>query len=54
MLSLVELTNATMYSFNSTDSSFLDLLNMSSHAYNFEIPFKGFKSPVVANLVAVT
>ena len=54
MLSLVALTNAATCSFDSTDSYFLDLLNISSHTYDFEIPLKGFKSLVVANLVAAT
>ena len=54
MLPLVELTNKTMCNSDSTDSSLLDLLNMSSHAYDFEIPFKGFRSSVVIDLVATT
>ena len=36
------------------DSSILDLLNTSSHAYDFEIPLKGFRSPSVFDLVATT
>ena len=35
----------------STDSSLLDLLHTSSHAYDFEISLKGFRSPLV-DLVA--
>ena len=54
MLPPVELTNMTMCSSDSTDSSLLDLLNVSSHAYDFEIPLKGFKSPVVVDLIAAT
>jgi len=41
MLPFVELTNTTMCSSDSTDSSLLDLQNTSSHAYGFEIPLKG-------------
>ena len=33
--------------FESTDSSLLDLQHTSSHAYDFEIPLKGFRSPLV-------
>ena len=54
MLPLVELTNMTMCSFDSMDSSLLDLLNTSSHAYDLEIPLKAFKSPVVVDLVVAT
>ena len=54
MLPLVELTNMTTCNFNSTDSSLLDLLYASSHAYDFEIPLKGFRSPVIVDLVATT
>ena len=54
MLPLVELTNTTTCNSDSTDSSLLDLLNTSSHAYDFEIPLKGFKSPIVVDLVAAT
>jgi len=36
------------------DSSILDLLNTSSHAYEFEIPLKGFRSPSIVDLVAAT
>ena len=35
----------------STDSSLLDLQHTSSHAYDFEIPLKDFRSPLV-DLVA--
>ena len=44
----------TMCSSNSTDSSILDLLNTNSHAYDFKISLKGFRSPLVANVVAAT
>ena len=54
MLPPVELTNMATYNSNSMDSSLLDLLNTSSHAYDFEIPLKGFKSPIVVDLVAAT
>ena len=54
MLPLVELINTTMCSSDSTDSSFLDFLNASSHAYDFKIPLKGFKPPVIVDLVAAT
>lgn len=50
----VELTNMTTCSSNSTDFSLLDLLNTSSHAYDFEIPLKGLKSPIVVDLVTAT
>ena len=54
MLPLVELINTTMCSSDSTDSSFLDLLNASPHAYDFKISLKGFKPPIVVDLVAAT
>ena len=54
MLPPVELTNTTTCSSDSTDSSLLDLMNASSHAYDFEIPLKGYKSPVVVDLVVAT
>ena len=54
MLPPVELTNTTTCSSDSTDFSLLDLLNTSSHAYDFEITLKGFKSPIVVDLVAAT
>ena len=54
MLPLVELTNTTTCNFDSTDSSLLDLLNTSSHTYDFEIPLKGFRSTVNVDLVAAT
>ena len=54
MLSLVELTNTITCSSNSTESSLLDLHNTISHAYNFEISLKGFRSPIIVDLVATT
>ena len=54
MLPLVELTNRTTCNSDSTDSSLLDLLNISSHAYDFKIPFKGFRSSAVVDLVTAT
>ena len=54
MLPPIELTNTTTYNSDSTDFSLLDLLNTSSHAYDFEIPLKGFRSPIVVDLVATT
>ena len=33
--------------FKSTNSSLLDLQHTSSHAYDLEIPLKGFRSPLV-------
>ena len=44
----------TMCSSNSTDSSIMDLLNTNSRAYDFKILLKGFRSPLVANVVAAT
>ena len=35
-------------------SSLLDLQHTSSHAYDFEIPLKSFKSPLVVDLVTTT
>ena len=52
MLHLVELTNTTTCSFDSTNSSLLDLQNTSSHTYDFEIPLNGFGSLVVDLVVA--
>ena len=54
MLPSVELTNTTMCSSDFMDSSLLDLLNISSHAYDFEIPLKGFRSPIIVDLVIAT
>ena len=54
MLPPIELTNTTTCIFDSTDFSLLDLLNKSSHTYDFEIPLKGFRSPIVVDLVATT
>ena len=53
MLHLVELTNTITCSFNSTNSSLLDLQNTSSHSYDFQIPLNGFRLLVV-DLVVVT
>ena len=36
------------------NSSLLDLQHTSSHAYDFEIPLKSFKSPLVVDLVTAT
>ena len=54
MLPPVELTNTATYNSNSIDSSLLDLLNTSSHVYDFKIPLKCFRSPIVVDLVAAT
>ena len=54
MLPPVELTNMATYNSNSMDSSLLDLLNTSSHVYDFKIPLKCFRSPIVVDLVAAT
>ena len=54
MLPPIEFTHITTCSSDSTDSSLLDLQNTSSHAYDFEISLKGFRSPVVIDLVAAT
>ena len=54
MLPPIELTNTTTCSSDSMDFSVLDFQNTSSHAYDFEIPLKGFKSPVIVDLVAAT
>ena len=54
MLPLVELTNITTCNFDSIDFSLLDLLNTSSHTYDFKIPLKCFKSPVVVDLITAT
>ena len=54
MLPPIELTNMTTCNSNSTDFSLLDLLNTSSHAYNFEMSHKGFRSPIIVDLVATT
>ena len=54
MLPPIELTNMTTCNSNSTDFSLLDLLNTSSHAYNFEMSLKGFRSPIIVDLVATT
>ena len=54
MLPPVELTNTIMCSSKSTESSLLDLHNTISHAYDFEIPLKGFRSPIIVDLVATT
>ena len=54
MLPLIELTNTATCSSNSMNSSLLDLLNTSSHAYDFKIPLKCFRSPIVVDLVAAT
>ena len=36
------------------NSSLLNLQHTSSHTYDFEIPLKGFKSPLVVDLVTAT
>ena len=54
MLPPVEFIDTTTCSFDSTDSSFYDLLNTSSHAYDFNISLKGFKSPVFVDLIVAT
>ena len=52
MLPPIEVTNMTTCSSDSTDFSLLDLLNTSSHTYDFKIPLNGFRSPIVVGLVA--
>ena len=54
MLPPVELTNTITCSFDSTESSLLDLHNTISHAYDFEISLKDFRSPIIVDLVAAT
>ena len=54
MLPPVEFIDITTCSFDSTDSSLYDLLNTSSHAYDFNISLKGFKSPVFVDLIVAT
>ena len=59
MLPLVEFTNMTTCRLiwpraDSIDFSVLDFQNTSSHTYDFEIPLKGFKLPVIVDLVAAT
>ena len=51
LLSLVVLTHTITCSFESTNSSILNLLHTNTHTYNFKIPLKGFKSPAVVDLV---
>ena len=43
-----------MCSSDSIDSFILDLLNTNSYTYDFEIPFKGFKSSIVVDLIATS
>ena len=50
----VELTNTTTCSSDFTDSSILDLLNTNSRAYDFKILLKGFRLPLVVDVVATT
>ena len=45
--SFYERFNPNDFEHESTDSSLLDLQHTSSHAYDFEIPLKGFRSPLV-------
>ena len=54
MLPPIELINTTTCIFDSIDFSLLDLLNKNSHTYDFKIPLKGFRSPIVVDLVATT
>ena len=49
---MVELTNATICSSNSTESSILNLLNTNFHICDFEISLKGFRSPLVVDFYA--
>ena len=49
---MIELTNATIWSSNSTESSILNLLNTNFHVFYFEISLKGFRSPLVVDLYA--
>ena len=53
-LSLVEFTNTTTCSFDSTDSSILNLLNTNFHICDFKIPLKGFRSPLVVDFYVAT
>ena len=54
LLPHVKLINMTMCSSDSTDSSILDLLNTNSRAYDFKILLKGFRLPLVVDVVATT
>ena len=54
MLPPIELTNTTTCNSDSTNFSLLDLLNTSSHNYDFEIPLDGFRSPIIVDLVSAT
>ena len=51
LLPLVILTHMTTCNSEFIDSSILNLLHTNTHTYNFKIPLKGFKSPVVVDLV---
>ena len=51
LLPLVVLIHMTMCSFESTDSSILNLLHTITQVCNFKIPLKDFKSPTVVDLV---
>ena len=48
------LTYTTMCSFESTDSSILNLLHTNTHVCDFEIYLKGFRSPSIVVLYATT
>ena len=51
LLPLVVLTHTTTCSFESTDSSILNLLHTNTHVCNFKIPLKDFRSPIVVDFV---
>ena len=51
LLPLAVLTHTTMCSFESTDSSVLNLLHTNTRVCNFKIPLKSFKLPTVVDLV---
>ena len=51
LLPLIVLAHTTTGSSESTDSSILNLLYTNTHVCDFEISLKGFKSPIVVNLI---
>ena len=54
MLPLVVLTHVVTCSFESTDSSLLNLLHTNDPVYDFEISTQSFRSSIVGDLVAAT
>ena len=51
LLTLVVLTHTTTCSFESMDSSILNLLHTNTQVCNFKIPLKDFRSPTVVDFV---